>query len=352
MLAIPLGRIVDNPFNSRLHYADGQVEKLAESMRQLGLLQPIKVREKGSVYELVYGHRRVRAARLLGWDTVSAQIEDVSDEELLRISLAENVERENLSDYEIGISLSRMHTKFGKQYDEIGAIVGYSKQHVSNLIAMTRLFDEELVRQDPELKHALCTISEHHARLLARIEDPGGRESALRLVVSEGMSVRDLQRTIEKLGGWFVDSRTMLGAADVATEVNGGDTDLVLIRKALRSEYELPYSGDFQSFSDFHEFNDHFSIFSAFSSKKLLKGEAGFRHEKKWFYSIAPKLKTSIHDVRIQAFGDFALATLSVDYKGTVEGKHMSWTTFGSVVFIKKKTWRIVHEHWSRMIPA
>ena len=245
-----------------------------------------------------------------------------------------------------------MHKEFGRQYEEIGALIGFSKQHVSNLIAMTRLFDEELVRQDPELKHALCTISEHHARLLARIEDPGGRESALRLVVSEGMSVRDLQRTIEKLGGWFVDSRTMLGAADVATEVNGGDTDLVLIRKALRSEYELPYSGDFQSFSDFHEFNDHFSIFSAFSSKKLLKGEAGFRHEKKWFYSIAPKLKTSIHDVRIQAFGDFALATLSVDYKGTVEGKHMSWTTFGSVVFIKKKTWRIVHEHWSRMIPA
>jgi SnoaL-like domain/HTH domain found in ParB protein len=245
-----------------------------------------------------------------------------------------------------------MHTKFGKQYDEIGAVVGYSKQHVSNLIAMTRLFDEELVRQNPELKHALCTISEHHARLLARIEDPRGRENALRLVISESMSVRDLQRTIEKLGGWFGGVRTMPGEADVATEGNGGDADLVQIRKVLTSEYELPYSGDFRSFSDFHEFNDHFSIFSAFSSEKLLKGEAGFRHEKKWFYFIAPKLKTSIHHVRIQAFGDFALATMSVDYKGTAGGKRISLTAFGSIVFIKKKSWRIVHEHWSRMLPS
>lgn len=285
---------------------------------------------------------------MLGWATIPAEIDVVPDEDLAELSLVENMEREDLSDYEIGLSFREMHDSFGKSYDEIGTLVGYSKQHVSNLIAMTRLFDEETLRQNQGLRDSLYMISEHHARLLARIEGERERASALRLVLSEDMSVRDLQRTIQKLGGWFESGQS---PPTMVRPVNGGNAsndDLSQIQQLLTSEYELPRKGNFQSFSNFHDFNGNFSLFSSFFPKKMYQGNDAFVKEKKWFFTIAPELRAKIREVSIRFFGDAALATLTVDYRGAFNGKRVSRTTFGTVVFVKKRNWRIVHEHWSK----
>jgi len=338
-----LSEVKDNPFNSRIFFEDEHVRNLANSINQLGLLQPVKVRRNGHAYELAYGHRRVRAARLLGWTKIPAEIANLSDEKLFMLSLSENMERDDLSDYEIGLSLSRLHKSFDKSYEEIGSLVGYSKQHVSNLIAMTKLFDEEELRKDPTLRDSLREISEHHARLLGRIDNGGGRANALRLIVSEGMSVRDLQRTMQKLGGWF-DGEDPGLHDDVATpESNPEESEISKIRKLLLSEYELPHTGDFQRFSHFHNFNSDFSIIPSYLPTKLYEGKAAYLEERNWFYSIGPKVKARIKGMKVRFFGDVALALLTVDY----DKDGTSRAAFGSVLFVKRRTWRIVHEHWS-----
>ena len=341
---ISLDQIQDNPFNSRLFFEEGRVNRLANSIKQLGLLHPVRVRENGPAYELAYGHRRVRAARLLGWTKIPAEVCSLSDEELLTFSLAENMERQDLSDYEIGLSFSRLHKKFSKTYDEIGSLAGCSKQHVSNLVAMTRLFDEEELRQDPTLGDLLLSISEHHSRLLARIDDHDGRAKALRLTVSEGMSVRDLERAVQKLGGWFDGQDPAIGEDATAPDDVQEESDLTQIRRLLSLEYELPHTGDFQRFSHFHNFNEEFSLVSSYLSERLFQGRDAYAEEKNWFYRVGPNVRARIKEMQVRFFCDVALATLTVSYSG----KGISGTRFGSVVFVKKRGWRIVHEHWSK----
>lgn len=341
---IALDQIQDNPFNSRLYFEEGRVRRLASSIGQHGLLHPVKVRPNGAAFELAYGHRRVRAARLLGWTKIPAEVCTLSDEELLMFSLAENMERQDLSDYEVGLSYSRLHKKFNKTYDEIGAMAGCSKQHVSNLVAMTRLFDEEELRRDPTIEGLLFAISEHHARLLARIEDRDGRAKALRLTVSEGMSVRDLERAVQKLGGWFDGEDPVTGEYAPTSGDGQVENDFSQIRRLLLLEYELPHTGDFQRFSHFHNFDDQFSLVSSYLTERLFEGRDAYAQEKNWFYSVGPNVKAKIKEMKVRFFNDVALATLTVGYSG----KGVSATTFGSVVFVKKRGWRIVHEHWSR----
>ena len=343
--AVGLDQIQDNPFNSRLFFDEGEVQRLANSIDQLGLLQPVKVRKNGPFYELVYGHRRVRAARLLGWNKIPAEVDRLSDEELLVHSLAENMKRQDLTDYEIGLSFSSLHKKFSKTYDEIGALAGCSKQHVSNMVAMTRLLNEEELRRDPELGSLLLAISEHHARLLSRIDNQVGRVKALRLVVSEGMSVRDLERALQKLGGWFDSEDAGTGGKASASVPNQEGDDLSQIRRSLQLEYELPHNGDFQHFSHFHSFNEDFSLVPSYTSGKLYEGRDAYFQEKNWFYSVGPKVSARIREMKVRFFGDVALATLVVSYSGN----GVAGTRFGTVVFVKRRGWRIVHEHWSRM---
>ncbi len=95
---IPLALIDNNPFNCRKSYRKHDDLKLASSLRLMGLMSPVKVRRTGSRYQLVYGHRRVRAARSLNWQTIRAEVQDLSDEMMLKASLIENLERKNLSD--------------------------------------------------------------------------------------------------------------------------------------------------------------------------------------------------------------------------------------------------------------
>jgi len=90
---IQLNLIEDNPFNSRLVYDGIELRNLAISLNQSGLLTPVKVRRHEKGYQLVFGHRRVRAARLNSWETIRANISQCSDDEMLKQSIIENLER-------------------------------------------------------------------------------------------------------------------------------------------------------------------------------------------------------------------------------------------------------------------
>ena len=200
---IPLSLIIDNPFNSRKQYDPNGIYQLAESLRETGLLNPVSVRSNNDKFELVFGHRRSRAARLLNWKSVRAEVVEATDEQMLQISLVENLHRENLSDFETALSFKRLCTEFGKTYEQVGQMVGLSKSHVSNFMRMAQLFDDDTMTRNPDLAQELYKISEHHARVLAQIPEQRERMSALRIAAAENLSVRDLQKMIQRLQGWF-----------------------------------------------------------------------------------------------------------------------------------------------------
>jgi len=350
--AIPIELIHDNPYNSRKCYDESEIRSLADSILKVGLLNPIKVRQAASGFELVHGHRRVRAARLLEWDSIQATVGSFSDQELLLISLIENLERRDLSDYEKAIAFRRMHDEFGKTEEEIGGLVGLSKGAVSNYILMTRLFDEERLAADASLARALYSVSEHHSRYLGKIGNLDERAKMLKFVVSENLSVRDLQRMSLRLKSWFIPAQNPVTYRHGGRkgDSNGGPEDSLEIRNLLLAEFALPKKGDFESFASFHAFDQGFSIYSDFPPFRRIVGAKAIEKERDWFDSIAPHLTARVRDLRIQFFADTALATLYVDQKGRVEGQRVKEVLRGTVLFAKHpEGWRIVHEHWSAL---
>ncbi|MGD0478253.1 MAG: ParB/RepB/Spo0J family partition protein [Nitrososphaerales archaeon] len=351
---IPLESIRDNPYNPRRVYDEGEIRSLADSIAAVGLLDSVRVRPNDNGFELVYGHRRVRAVRLLNWKTIRATIEPCSNEQLLRISVVENLSRKDLSDYEKALAFKQMHEEFGRTDEEIGLIVGLSKGHVSNYISMARLFTDEQLASDPSLKEVLYAISEHHTRYLSRIEDFSTRANTLRMVVSQNLSVRDLQRVIQHLRSWFKpekESPLFLGPTEWEVEShrhNNEASDLREIEESLTSKFVLPKEGNFRKFVDLLALDDGYSLYSAFPPFHRIDGSKVLEKEKNWFTNIVANFTPRIRDLRIQIFNDAALATLYVDYMGKSGRTLTKRVVRGSVVFVRNgRSWRIVHEHWS-----
>lgn len=355
MEEIPLFLIDDNPFNSRCEYDQEDIRALGDSLAQSGLLSPIKVRRNSERYQIVYGHRRVRAARLLGNNTIVAEVVSISDQEMLKLSLVENLARKNLSDYEKAKSFHRMKKDFGMSEEEIGRVVGFSRSHVCNYLRMLQLFDGIDNENDHCLMKTLHSISEHHARVLLQISDPKTRKSVLNLVVSESLSVRELSSIIHRLRGWFEsDGDVQNRVSDFPLhrqQENQRLADKLQIERALAAEFELPHVGNFESFLDNHDFGSRFSIYSNFPPFERLGGIKGLEKERNWFYSVAPKLSAKIQNIHVQFFhDDVALSTLYVNYTNSSEGALVKMRVRGSVLFQKKAdSWKIVHEHWSRL---
>ena len=219
MQEIPIASISENPYNSRLRYTDSEIRQLANSISKIGLLSPILVRPKEKEkFELVFGHRRFRAAKLLDWKTISADVRNLSDVEMIQVSLSENLVRSDLSDYEKALSFERMNAEFGLSQEEIGKLTGYSRPHICNYIRMLNLFDPLILEKDKTLKQKLHLVSEHHARIILKLGDSEDRRRAVELVATQGLSVQDLHRVIHRFRGWFESGHPPLEGEEVEVD--------------------------------------------------------------------------------------------------------------------------------------
>lgn len=354
MQEIELKDLVPNPFNSRIEYNTKAMANLADSLRQHGLLVPIKVRRKESKYEIVFGHRRIEAAKMLGWNKISAEVEYVTDEEMLQFSLVENLKREDLSDYEKALTFYRFNKEFGKSIEETARLFGYSKSHIYNFINMLNLFDKADLNANPSLHEHLLKITEHHARLLARIEDTKTRINTLNIVTLQNLSVRDLQRMIDRLRSWYDTLPTKYDDTRKRSEITTGNAretnDIQQIKTALINLFKLPHKGNFDSFVNLLDCEGGFSMYDDFPPFRKLCNREALEHEREWFYVVGPNLSIEIQDLSIEFFENVALATLYVDYNGTFEGSSFEGNSRGSVLFVRKANgWKIVHLHWSKL---
>jgi ParB family chromosome partitioning protein len=191
-----------NHYQPRRHFATAELEELAESIRSQGIIQPLLVRADNVGYELVAGERRLRAAALAGLDRVPVLVKDVSDAEMLEISLVENIQRENLNPMEEAEAYHRLITEFDLTQDKAAERVGKSRSAVANFLRLRQL-------PDP-IKESIMegALSMGHARALLGADTPAKQQTAWREVVAKKLSVRDTEALIKRINAEKKPGRT------------------------------------------------------------------------------------------------------------------------------------------------
>lgn len=187
-----LDDIHPNPDQPRKHFDSERLDELAESMRHLGVLQPLLVRAAKSGYEIVLGERRYRAARRLGLKKVPVQIVDADDERAFQMALVENIQREDLGALEEAEAFRRLVEDFGLKQEQVAQRVGKDRSTVANALRILRL--------PGPVKAALADgkLTAGHARSLLSL--PADRiEQVSRQVIRKGLSVRATEALVRRL---------------------------------------------------------------------------------------------------------------------------------------------------------
>jgi ParB family chromosome partitioning protein len=187
VVAIPLERVAAGPHQPRQDFDEARLRELAASIRENGVLQPIVVRPSAAGYEIVAGERRARAARLAGLASVPALVRHYTDDQVLVLSLVENVQRDDLNPIDKALAYRRLTAHLGLTQAEVARRLGLDASSVSNMIRLLDLPQElqELVRKG--------ALSMGHARALLAFGDAGLQLGVAERVVREDLSVRAVE---------------------------------------------------------------------------------------------------------------------------------------------------------------
>lgn len=190
---VPIDLIAPNPLQPRQHFDQAEIEELANSIREVGLLQPLVVRptpEGG--YELIAGERRLRASRLAGLKTVPVLVRPSGDQASLELALIENLQRSDISPVESAKAFRRLMQEFGLTQEQVAERVGKSRTAVANTLRLLKL--------PPPALEALekGEITEGHARALLTLGSEDHVLTLLDRVVRTGMSVRDTEKAVRE----------------------------------------------------------------------------------------------------------------------------------------------------------
>lgn len=195
--ALPLDRIEPNPQQPREHFDEGALQSLADSITEVGVLQPVVVRPNEDRYVLIAGERRCRAARRAGLSEIPAIIrpEDVEDSTGLAEALIENVQREDLSPLEEAAGYQQLMADFGLTHELVASRVGKSRSAITNTLRLLQL---------PAAIQGMVSRGElaaGHARALLAIDDVAYAVHIAERVVAEGWSVRQVEEAVKKRAG-------------------------------------------------------------------------------------------------------------------------------------------------------
>lgn len=194
ILRIPVDMIEPNPYQPRMNFDQDALDELADSIRTLGLIQPITVRRKEEGrYQIISGERRFRACRLAGMDMIPAYIRDTNDQGMLEMAIVENIQRENLDPIEVAMSYQRLIEECNLTQEQMAVRVGKKRASVTNYLRLLKL----PAKLQHDLKVGLLSVG--HAKVLLGIEDLKLQEYLCDLVIKEDLSVRQLEDKIKKL---------------------------------------------------------------------------------------------------------------------------------------------------------
>ncbi|PXA77040.1 ParB/RepB/Spo0J family partition protein [Auritidibacter sp. NML100628] len=191
LVELDLDRIHANRQQPRQYFEEDQLQELVASIREVGVLQPVVVREIGTdSYELVMGERRFRAARLAGRESIPAVIRDTSDDRMLVEALVENIHRSDLNPLEEAAAYEQLLKDFGWSQEELSKNIGKSRPSISNSLRLMQL------PASVQSKVAARVLSSGHARALLGAQDAETMEAIADRVVSEGLSVRATEELV------------------------------------------------------------------------------------------------------------------------------------------------------------
>lgn len=194
ILRIPVDMIEPNPFQPRMSFDQTALDELADSIRTLGLIQPITVRRiTDNRYQIISGERRYKACRLAGMGTIPAYIRDADEQGMLEMAIVENVQRENLDPIELALSYQRLIDECALTQDRLAERVGKKRATVANTIRLLKL----PAKVQHDIKVGL--LSAGHAKAILGVEDPQLQEQLCDLVIRDGLSVRELESLARKM---------------------------------------------------------------------------------------------------------------------------------------------------------
>ncbi|NLU11160.1 MAG: ParB/RepB/Spo0J family partition protein [Tepidanaerobacter acetatoxydans] len=190
---IDIKAIVANDKQPRKDFDEQKLDELAASMKQHGVLQPVIVRKKGNIYELVAGERRWRAAAKAGIKKIPAIVKELSDADVMEIALIENLQREDLNPMEEALAYKTLMDDFGLTQEELSKRVGKSRSQIANTVRLLNLESEiqELVLQDK--------LTAGHARALLSIQNKKDRYDLAKKISSDALSVRQTEQMAKKI---------------------------------------------------------------------------------------------------------------------------------------------------------
>lgn len=194
IMLIPVGMIEPNPFQPRSAFDQDAMEELADSIRTLGLIQPITVRRKSNDrYQIISGERRFRASKMAGMNEIPAYIRETDDQGMLEMAIVENIQREDLDPIEVALSYQRLIEECSLTQEQMATRVGKKRASVTNYLRLLRL----PAKIQHDLKVGLLSVG--HAKVLLGVENQEIQEKLCDLVIKEELSVRQLENMIRKM---------------------------------------------------------------------------------------------------------------------------------------------------------
>ncbi len=190
---LDINKVEPNRNQPRKTFDEEGLQELAESMKQYGIIQPLVVQEREDYYEIIAGERRWRAAKLAGIKKIPVIVKKLSEQEIMEISLIENIQRENLNPIEEANAYKRLLEEFHLKQEEVAQRVSKSRTAITNSMRLLKLDErvQELLVQEQ--------ISAGHARALISIENGDTQYEIARKIVDEKLSVRDVEKLVKKV---------------------------------------------------------------------------------------------------------------------------------------------------------
>lgn len=213
---VDIHSIKANPNQPRVEFDEEALEELAESIRQIGIIQPITLRQmEDGTYQIIAGERRWRAAQRAGLDTIPAYVRTVNDEGMMQMALVENIQREDLNAVEIALAYQKLIEQYDLTQDALSEKVGKKRATIANYLRLLKL--------PAQVQMALKKreIDQGHARALLGLQQPSQQVKLFKDIQEKGYSVRQVEEMVKSLNaGQDVQSgrRTIKGSQQLAEQ--------------------------------------------------------------------------------------------------------------------------------------
>ena len=230
---IPLDQIEANPNQPRREFDEETLQELANSIREIGIVQPITLRQTGNdKFQIIAGERRWRASQLAGLTTIPAYVRTINDENVMEMALVENIQREDLNAIEIALAYAHLLEKEGMTQEKVADRVGKSRVAVANYLRLLKL--------PAQVQMALQkrTIDMGHARALLSLDSPSQQLQVFEAIQRNGSSVRQVEELVKKIkNGEKIDLNKKKGATG-----NRLPEEFDILRKQLTSFFRTKIS--------------------------------------------------------------------------------------------------------------